>query len=107
MAFRVVLAAAAERDIEDIYRFIALHDSQTNADQVLDGLDRTCQALAMFPERGNIPKELQPLGIDDYREAHWKPYRIVYRIAGRRVIVYCVFDGRRDVQSFLQRRLLR
>jgi toxin ParE1/3/4 len=30
-----------------------------------------------------------------------------YRIIGEDVIVYCVADGRRDMQSFLERRLLR
>ena len=47
------------------------------------------------------------LGITDYREAHFKPYRIIYRVMGQQVIVYCVLDGRRDMQSLLLRRLMR
>lgn len=35
-----------------------------------------------MPERGNIPKELANLEITDYREMHYNPYRIIYRITG-------------------------
>lgn len=107
MPRRVLLAEAAERDIEDIYRYIAFSDSVVNADRVLAALDDACQRLSDMPERGNIPKELVQIGITDYREVHYKPYRIVYRVIGRDVVVYCVVDGRRDMQSFLERRLLR
>lgn len=107
MRFRVLLAEDAERDIEDIYRYIADHDSVSNADRVLAALEGACERLSEMPERGNIPKELAGLGITDYREMHYKPYRIIYRITGGDVVVYCVVDGRRDMQSFLERRLLR
>ncbi len=107
MRFRVLLAEDAERDIEDIYRYIASHDSVANADRVLTALEDACASLVEMPERGNIPKELTSLGITDYRETHYKPYRVIYRITGRDVIVYCVVDGRRDMQALLERRLLR
>jgi toxin ParE1/3/4 len=106
MRFAVSLTVDAERDIEEIHRYIADHGGGVNADRVLRGIERTCRGLATFPERGNVPKELLPLGISEYREAHYKPYRIIYRVFGRKVIVYCVLDGRRDMQSLLQRRLL-
>jgi ParE toxin of type II toxin-antitoxin system, parDE len=63
--------------------------------------------LTDMPERGNLPRELLNLGVTEYREAHYKPYRIIYRIIGWDVVVYCVVDGRRDMQSFLERRNLR
>jgi toxin ParE1/3/4 len=107
MPFEVLLSEQAERDIEDIYRYIAEHDDVRKADRVLAALEKSCHALADFPERGNVPKELRPLGITEFREAHYKPYRVIYRIFGVRVIVYCVLDGRRDIQSLLQRRLTR
>jgi toxin ParE1/3/4 len=74
---------------------------------VLAGLERACFGLAEFPDRGNIPKELIVLGIREYREVHFKPYRIIYRVGRRRVVIYCVLDGRRDMLSLLQLRLLR
>ncbi len=97
----------AEYDIEDIYRYIAEHNGLDKAGRVVTGLEKTCRSLSKFPGRGNVPKELRALAITDYREVHFKPYRIVYRTLGARVVIYCVFDGRRDMQSLLLRRLTR
>jgi toxin ParE1/3/4 len=107
MPFEVLLSEQAERDIEDIYRYIAEHDDFRKADRVLAALENCCCALVDFPERGNAPKELQPLGITEFREVHDKPYRAIRRIFDTRVIVYCVLDGTRDMQKLLQRRLMR
>ena len=107
MAFEVVLSDDAEHDLDDVVNYVAEHDGAINADKVLTALTDTCESLASFPERGNVPKELRALGISDYREVHFKPYRIIYRVMGRTVVIYCIVDGRQDMQSFLQRRLLR
>ncbi|MGQ0662461.1 MAG: type II toxin-antitoxin system RelE/ParE family toxin [Pseudomonadota bacterium] len=107
MPFAVFLSEDAERDIEDIYRYIAEHDAIENADRVLLALQEACLGLSKLPERGNVPKELRSLGMTEFREIHCKPYRVIYRIIGQQVVVYCVLDGRRDMQSLLQRRLLR
>jgi toxin ParE1/3/4 len=107
MRFTVLLSAAAGRDLEDIYRYIAENDSSVNANRVLAGFEAACARLLSFPNSGNIPKELSPLGITEYREVHFKPYRVIYRVMSKTVMVYCVLDGRRDMQSLLQQRLLR
>jgi toxin ParE1/3/4 len=105
--FEVLIASEAERDIEDIYRYIAEHDGAVNAAGVLAGIESACARLVELPNRGNVPKELERLGITEYRETHFKPYRIIYQVANRTVVVYCGLDGRRDMQTLLQRRLLR
>ncbi len=64
------------------------------------------ESLSRFPERGNHPKELLSLGIKEYRQTFFKPYRLVYRITARKVIIYLIVDGRRDMQAVLARRLL-
>ena len=107
MPFNVELTEGAQRDIDEIYAYIAEQDGGVRAWKVLEKLQHYCAALDKNPERGNVPKELRALGIDRYRELHYKPYRIIYRVRGPRVIVHCVVDGRRDMQSLLQRRLLR
>lgn len=61
--------------------------------------------MAENPERGSRPKELLALGIREYRQVFFKPYRAIYRVIGRRVYVYLVADGRRDMQTLLARRL--
>lgn len=106
MSYKVLLTAGAERDLESIYDYIAEHDSQENADHVLDKLLEVVATLSTFPERGSHPKELLALGIREYRQAHFKPYRLIYRVIGKQVFIYIIADGRRDMQALLSRRML-
>jgi toxin ParE1/3/4 len=64
------------------------------------------ESLSRFPERGSHPRELLGLGIKEYRQTFFKPYRLVYRITDTKVIIYLIVDGRRDMQAVLARRLL-
>jgi toxin ParE1/3/4 len=73
---------------------------------VLDQLMQVVQSLSRFPERGGYPKELISLGIKEYRQRAFKPYRVIYRVLGKQVVIYLIADGRRDMQSVLARRLL-
>ena len=41
-----------------------------------------------------------------YREIFFKPYRIIRRVMEDNVYVLVIADGRRDMQTLLQRRLL-
>jgi toxin ParE1/3/4 len=106
MAYEVLLTTGAERDLEDIYDHIAGSDSPAKADYVLTRVLEVAERLATFPDRGPYPKELQALGIREYRQAFFKPYRLIYRVIGKQVFVYVIADGRRDMQSLLARRLL-
>ena len=104
--YEVLLTEGAEQDLESIYDYIAEFDCKTNADYVLDRLLEVVESLTAFPERGAYPKELVALGIRDYRQTAFKPYRVIYRVMGPTVYIYVIADGRRDMQSLLARRLL-
>lgn len=106
MLHEVLLTAGAEQDLDNIYDYIAESHSPAKADHVLTRLLEAAERLAAFPDRGSYPKELQALGIRDFRWTFFKPYRLVYRVIGRQVFIYVIVDGRRDMQSLLQRRLL-
>lgn len=106
MSFKVLLTRSTERDFEEIYDYIAENDTQGNADHALDKLMGVAESLAAFPERGSYPKELLALGIREYRQAHFKPYRLIYRVIGKQVLVFMIADGRRDMQTLLSRRML-
>ncbi|MBD3391449.1 MAG: type II toxin-antitoxin system RelE/ParE family toxin [Chitinivibrionales bacterium] len=107
MNFRVHVIADGEDDILDIYNYILLNDSVVAAEYVLRKLEETCVKLAQNPERGHFPPELERIGVSEYREIHYKPYLIIYKISNRDVFIYCVLDGRRELQELLERRLLR
>lgn len=104
--YEVLLTAGAEQDLDSIYDYIAEFDSVESANYVLDQLLEVMESLATFPERGVYPKELVALGIHDYRQSFFKPYRVIYRVLGQSVYIYLVADSRRDMQSLLARRLL-
>lgn len=104
--FEVLLIEGAEQDLESIHDYISEFDCVANANYVLDALMKVAGSLSKFPERGSYPKELVSLGIKEYRQAYFKPYRMIYRVAGSRVIIYVIADGHRDMQSVLARRLL-
>lgn len=104
---RVRLAEDAERDLIDLHRYIATHDSAEKAAYVLDQLESLCANLAALPLRGHFPPELDRIGVTNYREVHFKPYRVIYEVIGQDVFIHGVLDGRRDMQSLLERRLLR
>lgn len=106
MAFRVWLTEDASRDLEALYGFIESHDAPGKADYVLDQIEKAFSSLAENPERGARPRELRALGLREYREIFFKPYRIIYRVMSGNVYVMVIADGRRDMQTLLQRRLL-
>lgn len=105
-AYPVLLTQGAEQDVEEIFDFIANADSAARAQQVLDGLMAVIEGLAHFPERGSYPQELLILGIKEYRQTMFKPWRVIYAVQDDQVIVYLVADGRRDMAALLARRLL-
>jgi toxin ParE1/3/4 len=106
MLYEVSLTKDAERDLEEIYLHIAEHDSRASADHVLDRLVRATEALKTSPDRGSHVDELRALGISEYRQIFFKPYRLIYRVHSKRVIIYMITDGRREMESLLARRLL-
>jgi len=104
--YRILLTADAERDLEDIYDYTAEHDLPEKADYVLGKLETTIDGLRSSPNRGTIPKELLTLGISEYREVYFKPYRVIYRVIQQTAYVFLIVDGRRNMETLLARRLL-
>ena len=105
-SYEVFLTEGAEQDLESIYDYIAEFNCAANAEHMLDQLMDVVGSLSQFPDRGSYPKELVDLGIREYRQAFFQRYRLIYRVMDARVIVYMIADGRRDMQSLLERRLL-
>jgi len=106
MPYKISLTNSAARDLEELDTYITQNDSPAAAEYVLGKIEEKINSLSEFPERGVYPQELSSLGIRDYRELFFKPYRIIYRIIKNTVYIYLIVDGRRDVQTLLNRRLL-
>jgi toxin ParE1/3/4 len=102
----VLLTEDANRDLEDIYVYVAEHDAPGKAEALLGRLEEMIERLSANPDRGSFPKELSALGIREYRQVFYKPYRIIYSVSRKRVYIYPIADGRCDLQRLLARRLL-
>jgi len=107
VAYEVLVTDDAYHDLADICRFIAQHDSSAKAEYVLVQIESAFGRLAAFPFRGVTPSELVEIGVVDYREVFFKPYRIFYTVIEKRVYVVAIIDGRRDLRSFLFSRILK
>ena len=105
--YQVIITSKAEKDILDIYDYIAKKDTLQNAEYVLDNLESLILSLDESPERGHYPAELSIQGIKEFKEIIFKPYRAIYEIIGSKVIVHLCVDGRRDMKALLERRLIR
>ena len=90
-------------------RDILLHQKcgiSAECKNLISQIRKACSDLSEFPERGRIVPELNRIGIFDYRELIVKVYRIIYAIDGKNVYIHCILDGRRDIQTLLQQRML-
>jgi toxin ParE1/3/4 len=105
--FKVNIVSSAEDDLFEIYQYVYFNDSEENAERLYSKLYEKCLSLKEYPNRGHVPPELKLLGIDDFLELNYKPYRIIYQLIDKVVLIHCILDGHRDMQKLLQERLIR
>ena len=105
--YSIFLISEAEDDLYDIFRHVSHYISVEKAEEIINGIEECCQSLTTFADRGHYPPELERIGIYEYKEVHYKKYRIIYRIINKEVYIYTIIDGRRDLASVLERKLFR
>ena len=109
MTYRVVFTDAAVQDLDEIADYISNLHSVLKALYVAREIRKRVETLKVFPDRGTQLPELADLGAGskmEYRQLHWKPYRIVYFVSGRVVSILLIADGRRDMPGLLLKRLV-
>jgi plasmid stabilization system protein ParE len=85
---------------------VGTHGGSLIAEQLADRLLSRAEALVENPERCRAVPELATHGLSMYRELLVRPYRLMFRIRERHVVVLGVFDGRRDLEALLIERAL-
>jgi toxin ParE1/3/4 len=103
--YEITWASVAENDLKNIIEYIA-EDNPQNALKILKKIKEKASNLYTLPERGRIVAELQEQGILQYRELVIPPWRLIYRIAERKIFVLSVIDSRQNVEDILLRRLI-
>jgi toxin ParE1/3/4 len=105
--YSVVWTEVASRDVERLASYL-LDEVPLRAEQILLRIISRGESLEVLPERGRTPRELRAIADQTWLEILEPPWRIVYRIADRRIVeIHGVFDGRRSLEDILLERLLR
>jgi toxin ParE1/3/4 len=102
----VRLTAGAQQDVTALSRYLRDRHGPLASKAFRNHLIEAVARLRQFPHRGVVPRELEAIGVTDYRQILSGPNRIIYRVMDDAVIVFIVVDGRRDLQSLLERRML-
>ena len=103
--YRVAWTDVALGDIERLASRLQA-DAPLRAERILTRIFDRAESLERSPARGRTLPELRGLGDRTWREIQEPPWRIVYRITGRKVEIHCVLDGRRSLDDVLMERLL-
>lgn len=95
----------AEADLDDIVTYIAENDNVQDAVKVYVKLKEKISALDTMADRGRIVPELKRIKVLEYKEVIHNPYRIIYKIENQVVYIVAIFDGRREIDDIIYRRV--
>lgn len=102
----VVWTEVAVQDVEHLSAYL-LEEAPLRAEQIIQRIISRADSLGSSPERGRTPPELRAIGDRTWREVQERPWRLVYRVTGKRVEIHGVLDSRRSLDDLLMERLLR
>jgi plasmid stabilization system protein ParE len=95
--FRVEITPAAEKDVEEIWTYIAI-DSPVKASEFVSQLECQAVTLEQFPQRCPMISENEILGTQ-YRHLLYGNYRTLFRISKKTVYVLRILHGARLLDS--------
>ncbi|ADK82554.1 type II toxin-antitoxin system RelE/ParE family toxin [Sediminispirochaeta smaragdinae] len=94
------------KDLNEIIEYISF-DSVPTAIKQYERIKETAGKLELCSEQGRIIPELQNENIVKYREMIIRPWRLMYRMEGKKVLILALIDGRRNIEDILIKRNLR
>jgi toxin ParE1/3/4 len=104
--YSVVWTDVALGDVERLAAYL-FEEAPLRAGAILDRIIARGDSLHVSPKRGRTPPELRSIDDRTWLEVQESPWRILYRVSGRRVEIHAVLDGRRNLDDILLERLLR
>lgn len=103
--YKIEFTNWAESDIDDIVTYIAENDNVTDAVKVYLKLKKRISDLNELADRGRIVPELKRIKVMEYKEIIYNPYRIIYKVENQVVFIVAVYDGRREIDDVIFRRI--
>jgi len=92
-------------DLDGILDYV-LQDSPENVPKIYEKIMAKVNTRAGFSKVGRLVPELENLNITIFREVFEMPWRIIYRVEPQKVYILAIFDGRRDLEEVILKRLL-
>jgi plasmid stabilization system protein ParE len=97
--FKVEISASAERDLEEIWDYIA-QDNAGNATSFILQLEKQIYSLELSPDRCPFIPENQILGTS-YRHLILGQYRVIFRISTDSIYILRIIHGARLLEDLL------
>ena len=89
----ILWTGPALADLREIREWVE-RDSPDAARRLAEKIRERVDALAVFPSSGRVVPEI---GIERYREAIVRPYRVIYEIRENDLVIVRVRHSRRDL----------
>ena len=86
MGWKVIIAPSAATDLEDIVRYIAIHNPDA-ATRMGHALIARAEGLVAFPEMGRVVPEFRRA---DLREVIHRSFRVIYRLKRKEEVIEVV-----------------
>ena len=98
--YSVIFTPRAERQLDELYLYIAEHDGETLADNYVTGIIDDCLSLTTFPERGVKRDDIRPnLRIKNYAKRTIIAFSI--DTTSKIVVIHGVFYGGQNYEPLL------
>lgn len=107
MKLSIEFTYLAIEDLQGIYDYYADEVSVVKAEQIVTDSYDKINSLIEFPKRGHFPPELISIEVFNYKEIHCSVYRIFFSIEEKKITIYAILDGRRNIIELLTKRLMR
>jgi plasmid stabilization system protein ParE len=104
---KIVILESAELDLKDLRSYIVKDFSAATWQKTFQQIKASIRNLVEFPRLGSVPDELQTLNLTQYRQVLSGHNRIIYEVRQDTIYIHLIVDSRRDLLSFLLRRLVR
>ena len=93
----IIRSLAAERDLDELFDWIARDSGPDRAEIVLRGIEQTLETIASMPRIARVRHDLEGRP----RTFSVWPWVIIYepRPTGSGIVVWRILDGRRDLTS--------
>jgi toxin ParE1/3/4 len=97
---RIVFSPEAQRDLLELYDYIAVRDGDVHAIRYIGRIEKWCKSLDSFPERGMRRDDIRPgLRVMGFE----RRVTIAFRVGPAAVTILRILYGGRDVLRALRR----